>query len=646
MADVTVPLLDPNYGQQIAGAQQSFAGAGLARQQTGLVEQQTESAALQNQIQRLSMPMIQQALAESAADQSGGNASVERSGVNPVTPAPGAGGAPAAAPSGGGWDTRTTNIEDAFRQQSFVQPWTQQELQQLKLAKAVGVGNPERGKALSDMVTTQRQARIDNQTAANQLRNGNTYDTATAVHNTDPDGTTPGAALLALESNDRPDADAIRKAATGPDGKLDVARADEMAREHAGHIAAVAHLYSGRPTEIKDGQLVDTKTGQPVTGQKHLYTGSTGDQLAADRQWMMVEIPVTLTNGDKINMQRWQAPKEQGGFGGTVTPGEYALQQDRARRNLPPDQRAADKGGPPVASPSQNASGAAPAPATQPKPAVGAALAPAKAAAAAKAQTLEPAEQYGTAPPVGTPEYAQRMQVALSAAKPAQYGPQNTQTKVGLPVAGQAEGIKLFQQQQKELREYGSELSVSADQSLQNFNAARRLLAGDTTLPVTGVVGAMLQRASATLGIADTNSARVRQEAAKYLVQGAVAGLKETYGSRPGVFDVKINVEKAFPSLENMGIQEVRDLIESQITQAQYLKDSAQRASQYAGRNFEPGDFKTWNARFFPRANIVTPPEPVEPAKAKDPQATYDALKTGEAYIHNGKTLYKGGVKK
>jgi hypothetical protein len=263
-------------------------------------------------------------------------------------------------------------------------------------------------------------------------------------------------------------------------------------------------------------------------------------------------------------------------------------------------------------------------------------------AKAAAAQTTPAAEQYGTAPPVGTPEYGQRMTVALANAKPAEYGPQNTKNRVGMPVAGQAEGIKTFQSQQKDLREYGSEISTSADQSLQNFNAAKRLLAGDTSLPVTGVVGAALQKASSTLGL-DSNTAAVRQEAAKYLIQGAVSGLKETYGSRPGVFDVKINVEKAFPSLENMGINEVRNLIDSQITQAQYLKDTGQRAAQYADRGYEPGDFKAWNARFFPRANIVTPPAPVEPAKEKDPQAAYDALPAGAPYIHEGKTLYKGG---
>jgi hypothetical protein len=37
--------------------------------------------------------------------------------------------------------------------------------------------------------------------------------------------------------------------------------------------------------------------------------------------------------------------------------------------------------------------------------------------------------------------------------------------------------------------------------------------------------------------------------------------------------------------------------------------------------------------------------QPIEPAKQPNPQAAYDALPAGAPYIHEGKTLYKGGAR-
>jgi hypothetical protein len=567
--------------------------------------------------------MVMQAINEANADQSGtspGNPNGQR-------PRTINGQSSSDDDTGTGYGYDGASIETMFRNQNYVQPWTPQEQQQLVkwtgLAGLPGMAG-DIAKARLAALQTQRQARIDNTTTANQLAMGNMYDSWGAASTADD----PLMALAAVPGGKGVASQIAMRYGNDRDG------AEEEAKAFLEHGAAVAHLYSGRKTHDVNGQLVDDATDQNVIGQDQVYRGSTAEQLGNDRQFAVGQVDVPTTSGTPIKMSRLDAPVQYGGIRGPngekITADQYALLQDQARRKLPSALQSADPGGPPVqvptnqtppqasAVPQQPATATTPAVPGSTKPAVGpGARQQAARAAATAAQTPPPAAQYDTAPPVGTPGYNQRMQVALANAKPAEYGPQNTQTKIGLPVAGQAEGIKIYQGQKKDLQEYGGEMAEHADVALQNFNAAQRLLAGDTTLPVTGPVGAALQKASSALGL-NINTAQVRQEAAKYLIQGAVAGLKETYGARPGVFDVKINVEKAFPSLENMDIGSVRKLIASQITQAQYLKDSANRATQYASSGYEPGEFKNWNARFFPRANIVTPP----PAAPAGPQAS------------------------
>jgi hypothetical protein len=633
MADVaSIPFI--NFG--LSQAQQGQASASA-----NLTNQQAQAAAMQNRLTQAAMPMALQAISEASADQSGANPGNPAAGQTAVRSINGQSSTDDDTGTGYGYDG--ANLETGLRNANYVPPYTQAEQQQLykwsSLSGLPGMAG-EMAKAKLQALQTQRQARIDTMTAQNQQNMGNMYDTWSAASKA-PD---PLSALAAVPGGSPVAAQINANHPDDPDG------AREEAKAFLEHGASVSHLYSGRPTKDVNGQLIDEKTSQPVTGQKQVYLGSTPEQLGNDRKWAAEDVEVPTVSGTNIKMARWRAPEQYGGFGGKVTPDQYALQQDQARRKLSSAAQSMDSGGPPVPTPSvpnqptpvpqQPGTATTPAAPASSKPAVGQVAQRKAATAKATAQQTTPAaDQYGTAPPVGTPEYGQRMQVALDNAKPAQYGPQNTTNKIGLPQVGLAEGVKNYQEQQKELRSYGAELASSSDQALQNFNAAKRLLAGDTSLPATGPIGAALQKASAALGL-DTNTAAVRQEAAKYLVQGSLAGLKQTYGSKPGVFDVKVNLEKAFPNLENMGINEVRNLIDSQITQAQYMKDSGNRATQYADRGYEPGDFSNWNARFFPRANIVTPPEGNKQPNVT--QAQHAALKQGDPFYWNGALHHKG----
>jgi hypothetical protein len=652
-----------NYGPT-ATANQGLVGA-----QTQLASQQAQQAAMQTQIQRATMPLIQQALSEASADQSSANAGNPNAGMGTKQgPGPGGDFSQTADSSGSDAfsypDQAAGYIEDRLRGQNYVPPYTPQEMKALQLAKTIGIADPQRGKSMFDMMDSQRKARIEMQTAQNQQKMGDLYDTTAAVHNADPDGATPGQTYAMLAQADPPDAATIAKQVAKESGKAfdpkDTAmltRADDLAREYSGHVAAVSHLYSGRPTHDKDGQLVDDRTNQPVAGQEHLYTGSTSEQLAKDREWAMSDVEVPLTTGGTVKMPRWQAPAKYNGMtangkpvdGGVMTPDQWAAQQDRVRRGLPVGMRT-DGGGPPVATPTPNATAMARSgitatqpgtPATTPagnrnKPPAGPAADIASDNRHTAAQLPTPAE-LGPPPPTGTTAYNTRMSQALSDPNyAAKFNPDNVKVAVGLPQPGLQEGMQKFTQQRTELTQSASEMAKSAGAALQNFNAAKALLANPSG-PITGIPGNVLQWLSAQ-GI-HTDTATQRAEAAKYLVNGAVSGLKDTYGGRPGVFDVKINVEQAFPNIDKMGISEVRNLIDSQITQAQYLRDSANRATAYAQRGLEPGNFGEWNEHYFSRQNLVTPNQGPQPDIKK---ADYDKLQNGEKFWHGGKQYTKG----
>src|SRR6202049_2883721 len=342
MADVSAFTPDfANLSSSAAGAPQ--ANVQETQQRAGLISQQSQTAGMQNQITRASMPLIMQAIQEAQADQSG---------VNPGGPDNGSANTPTT--SGVQFGDHNQLLEEKLRDQNFVPPYLPGELQRVvQLTRLAGIPGMagDYAKAQLAAVQTKRQARIDTTTATNQLKMGNMYDTATAGYSVDPNGDRPGASLQALDAIDQQDADVIRQQATDPKtGKLDITKADDMAQQHMGHVAAVSHLYSGRPTHDVNGQLVDDKTSQAVVGQKQLYTGSTSEQLGADRQWAKGTVPVTMTDGSTENQPRWSAPKQQGGLG--MTPDQYAHQQDQARRKLLDLKTpSTDKGGPPVPPP-------------------------------------------------------------------------------------------------------------------------------------------------------------------------------------------------------------------------------------------------------------------------------------------------------
>ena len=593
MADIAaIPFV--NFG--LSQAQQAQAQSG------GQLEaQQAQALAYQNQITQASMPAVMQALSNGFSDQSSGNAGNPDAGIA-ATGATGPGGDDGATANASGVAPyNASNLEDMIRDQNFVTPWTQQEQQQLqywtRLAGLPGMAG-DMARARIQALQIQRQARIDNQTANNQRTMGNVYDASAAVVNRDPDGKNPGSTYATLLATDPRDAAVVRQQATTPDGKLDLQQADMLSRQYAAHLAAVSHLYAGRPTDMVNGQLIDKATGQAVVGQDQLFTGSTPDQRGKDYEYALAPIPIKFTDGTTQDMPRWKAPTDQGGFGGRLTPEQYMLQQDQMRRikpgATPPQQAAASApGGPPV-KPQTSA----------PVPSSGPVLQQQKLAAARAAAAGTPA------PPTGTPQYAQRLQVAITDPQyKAPYSPANLAHTPGAPQPGVQGEIDQYLKQRAAAQEEFNDHAAAASQALMNFKAAQALLTSpdgtDINRFAAGPFGAIMQRLN-TLGFR-FDTADARMEAAKYLTNGAVQNIRQMYGARPAMFDVKLNVEKAFPNLETMDVSSAKKLIQSQITQSQYMLDSSRRGSMYINANNDPTRFNEWNERYFPRANLLTP---------------------------------------
>ena len=283
------------------------------------------------------MPMITQAINEANADQSGSNPGNPAAGQRAKTIN---GQSASDDQSGTGYGYDGAGIETGLRNANYVQPWTDQEKQQLvQWSRLAGLPGPagDMAKAKVAALQTQRQARIENQTAQNQNAMGNMYDSWGAASTADD----PLQALASVPGGKSVASQIALKYGNDRDG------AEEEAKAFLEHGAAVAHLYSGRPTHDVNGQLVDDKTDQNVIGQNQVYRGSTSEQLGADRKWASEDIPVTFSDGSTGRRQRSLVPVSMGGLGG-ITPDQYALQQDQARRKLPAALQAKDPGGPPV----------------------------------------------------------------------------------------------------------------------------------------------------------------------------------------------------------------------------------------------------------------------------------------------------------
>jgi hypothetical protein len=637
MADVaSVPFI--NFGLSQQQQAQAGASANLQNQEANVQSQQAQQQAITTELMQRSKPLYLQAISDAQAAMTGTPAAnaqaptgyqAQEADASGTGPTPGAGATPPMA-SGPRYDDEGA-IADSIRAQNYVQPFTPGE-QKLYMAGAALASLPgaAANPALLKIAQYQNQFRVANQSKLNQLRSNQLYDVMTAVQ--DPNNPDPLGALRAVPGQQSVVAQIMADHPNDPKGQADAAR------RYAQVTAFNLHQYTGNPQELQNGVLIDKTRGTAVTGQDQVLTGLTTEQKAKAYQYANEQIKVTQTDGEETYMPRWQAPVDQGGLG--MSPEAYVARQNAlALRHLnDPTQPSPGAGtwdapsavGNNAGSKDVSAGNATRQPAAQLRPGARAATGPALQKVKAQAgpnntmaQAPTPTTPIpGPLPATGSPQYISRLAGAL---KDSSYKAQwNMGAQVGRPIPGAKEGITNYQNGVKELGDRQQELSTSADQALQNFRAAKMIM--DSTAPMTGPIGAMEQRIAATLGV-DIGTSQGRQEVAKYLVNGAVSQLKQTYGSRPGVFDVKINVEQAFPNIDKMSPSAIRNLLDSQIAQAQYIKDTAARSVPYIRAGLDPYKFGTWNSIYFPRAELLDNQYGSQP-----PQGAETRTYQGDAY--------------
>lgn len=249
MADIA-PQPFINYG--LSQAQQ-----GEAQARAGLMGQQAQAAGMENQITAASLPYVIKTMKDYMTNAS------NSTGV--------ANGAPTE-DGGGPMDQRrrdrdanngltTADITSANANRYYVNPWEQDELQQLGPASAMQmVGRPQMLQALQ----TRRQARIDQLNAQNQLSANTRYEAFGSVGvppGADPTGAYDRLGAYRSDPMARTIYDYIGNKYDKPEAR------DQAASDFANFQASDLHPYTNRGTDQRgDGVTVDAKDRRPVPG--------------------------------------------------------------------------------------------------------------------------------------------------------------------------------------------------------------------------------------------------------------------------------------------------------------------------------------------------------------------------------------------
>jgi hypothetical protein len=328
---------------------------------------------------------------------------------------------------------------------------------------------------------------------------------------------------------------------------------DADVRAFAQHIGAATHQYSGRDTGMENGVLVDKPSGKQVLGTDQLLTGLS----AADKEKAFASANEIVTIGAGLPTARWKAE-------GFASPEAYVVHADRAARST-------------ASAPQQTQPTQTPSPKQQ-------APTQSELVSSAVPKAVDPQLKSALADtdyrlaPIAKPND----QVSLENAK--------NQTKLNTDNSN-------------ELKKNSDEVAAASARALQNFQAAKTILDAPDGKRVTGLPGQISQEL-ARLGL-DTDTADHRVEAVKYLTNGALGGLKTTYGSKPAMFDVKVNLEQAFPDVKSQGIGAVRDLVDANIAASKYDLASSQRVLPYLKAGNDATNFNKWNEQYFQRSGAV-----------------------------------------
>jgi hypothetical protein len=586
-----VPVDLSTYGlapaAQNSNIQLQQAEIGQMNQGNQLTAQQAQAAAMQNQILQARMPVIMQALQSFGNGGSGSGQPTTPGGIpEGATPqdvsTTGAGGGSSTDTTGGTSEDPTApdfydhaKMTQQLRNQYFVNSaGTPQDVQ--NIIQAGMSGDP----GLLAAAKERKDNNVEQLRNKSQYDSSNLFDSMSAVVDADPDK-----AMYTLSGVAPKVAERIKTMYDDPEIQ------DAAARRYATDVAGQAHIYTGRKTvAATDGTYRDEITQQKVPGVE--ASGMTKDQWYEKAKYWTERIDVPLTNGQKANMERYKAPAPG-------LPNGYPSVRDAVMKTA---QAAGVIGAQPTvagSAPAQHAASIV-ASAVKDNPPQPTTVTP----------PPTPPPPPGAAQSIDTGAPSHTLAVALmdkeyrdDRASGTGGGP----VRAGLTQApGDAKQQEQYISQKGDAQEQLNEQANSSRAAIYNFTAAQKILGMPDGSHFNSLVGipASIKSELATLGY-DTDTADKRAEAAKYLTNAAVSGLKDTYGSKPGVFDVKINVEKMFPNIDTMGAGAAQKLIQSNLKRSVYLQTMAKYGSKYLEAGNRPKDLGNWQNQYFPMADSL-----------------------------------------
>lgn len=562
----------PLATQNIAASQ---TGQGQTQAETGLLQQQATGANLANQRSALQLGWLQQAA-------NGDFGSGEPS--------------PNGQPIGNGSMTPDDIQQHAFSQFAPIPAAPPPGVMGRATAFAMA-GQPD----ASNAIKAQWTAAVQGENQRRQLAATDSYLAAQSVSSAPP-----GMALETLSRVNPQAAQALEQqyASDTPE------QLDADVRAYADHIGAAAHQYSGRPTDLVNGVLVDKVDGKPVIGTDKVYAGLAPADLEKTWGWLGESVTV----GDNLPAPRW---KTMG----------YSSQEAglRAAESAARSPNAAAAGGtlPAAGPPGGNL---------------------------LRTSTTTP--QPATAPPAGPPAAPNPQQQQLRAAfsdpsfryQPPQVPRATTQEQLAANTETLKSAATDHQAAITALKTSGDEITQASARALQQFQYADSLLSKPDSYWVTGIPGEVTSQL-AKLGV-NVPAGADRAEIVKSLTQAALQGLKTTYGSKPAMFDVKVNLEQAFPDPKNMSVPQLHATINDYERNLNYDIQSGRLVRPYLANGYDPASFNTWREQYFQRAAGVNPGgtrgAPQQAAQADSggfiPRKRYvDKAGNSATYLGNGK---------
>lgn len=518
----------------------SAASTANTQAQTGLIGAQTQGVDIGNQSSQLSLDALRQAM-------NGGGA-----------PGPGSnvGGS---SPSIGGTGVDPDDVTQ-HAIQSFAPLPTARPAAVLNQMYAYSrAGKPD----IAAAIGAQYDAQVQGANQQRQLSANQAYQTAQSVADAPP-----GAAFAVLSRYNPQAAEAIKKQYPDDSG----AQLDADVREYAGHVGAATHQYTGRPTDMENGVLVDKNAGRPVLGTDQVLTGLSAE--AKQKAFNEANAPITV--GDQLAQPTWKAA-------GYPSAEAYVVAADRAARSSaanPP------QGGPPTtpgqipASTSQlpaSSSQSTPTPSAAPEP---------KAAPAPSPAVTDPVLKQALA----DPDY--KIQPL-----PAPKSQEDLKSNNDLIAARNGARTDLLKD--------SSDATNTAAQALTFTKAAQAIMASNGNVAGLGAdTRAQISRAMQAAGWSKGVDATNYQELSKYLGNAALQGAKQSYGSKMTESEVKLQMEQLSPEATKTP-DAINNLLNTNAKNLQYTLDTAKRVKPYLASGNDPQSFAQWNDSHFNRSGAV-----------------------------------------